>query len=147
VAANLLNKVPEVTILFWIIKMMSTTIGATGADYLNVDWHLGLTGTSAVAAITFALLGVGSADQRSALAFAGLIAVTAFARYAFGAKSAPDTVSIIACLREDNMHDTARHALGKVPAVTLTFCTAKIAATTLGETGACIALFEQRASV
>lgn len=35
-----LNKVPEVTILFWLIKIMSTTVGETGADYLSV--HVGL---------------------------------------------------------------------------------------------------------
>jgi uncharacterized membrane-anchored protein len=35
-----LNKVPEVTALFWIIKVMSTTVGETGADYLAV--HVGL---------------------------------------------------------------------------------------------------------
>lgn len=41
-----LNKVPEVTLLFWIIKMMSTTVGETVADYLNVDLNFGLSGTS-----------------------------------------------------------------------------------------------------
>jgi uncharacterized membrane-anchored protein len=45
---NWLNKVPEVTIFFWIIKMMSTTVGETGADFLNADLHFGLTGTSAM---------------------------------------------------------------------------------------------------
>ncbi len=40
-----LNKVPEVTLSFWIIKIMSTTVGETGADYLAVDagWGQGLT--------------------------------------------------------------------------------------------------------
>ena len=28
-----LNKVPEVTLSFWIIKIMSTTVGETGADF------------------------------------------------------------------------------------------------------------------
>ena len=46
---------PEITIFFWIIKMMSTTIGETGADYLNVDWRLGLTGTSVVTGMLLAL--------------------------------------------------------------------------------------------
>lgn len=36
----LLNKVPEVTVIFWIIKILSTTVGETGADYLAV--HVGL---------------------------------------------------------------------------------------------------------
>ncbi len=43
-----LNKVPEVTLLFWIIKMMSTTVGETAADFLNTRFNLGLTGTSLV---------------------------------------------------------------------------------------------------
>lgn len=42
------NKVPEITFLFWLIKMMSTTVGETAADFLNVNWHLGLTNTSFV---------------------------------------------------------------------------------------------------
>jgi uncharacterized membrane-anchored protein len=36
----MLNKVPQVTLIFWIIKIMSTTVGETGADYLAV--HVGL---------------------------------------------------------------------------------------------------------
>ena len=40
-----LNKVPEVTLSFWIIKIMSTTVGETGADFLavNAGWGQGLT--------------------------------------------------------------------------------------------------------
>ena len=41
-----LNKVPEVTLYFWFIKVMCTTVGETAADYLNVNLNLGLTGTS-----------------------------------------------------------------------------------------------------
>lgn len=44
--AHWFNKVPEVTAFFWIIKMMSTTVGETAADFLNADLHFGLTGTS-----------------------------------------------------------------------------------------------------
>ncbi|GGF18995.1 hypothetical protein GCM10011611_26070 [Aliidongia dinghuensis] len=47
------NKVPEVTLVFWIIKIMSTTVGETGADYLAV--HVGL-GTAITGGIMFALL-------------------------------------------------------------------------------------------
>jgi len=36
-----LNKVPEVTLSFWVIKIMSTTVGETGADFLAVDAGLG----------------------------------------------------------------------------------------------------------
>jgi uncharacterized membrane-anchored protein len=48
----MLNKVPEVTLAFWVIKVMSTTVGETGADYLAV--HAGL-GTG-VTGITMAFL-------------------------------------------------------------------------------------------
>jgi len=30
--AGMLNKVPEVTLFFWIIKIMATTVGETAAD-------------------------------------------------------------------------------------------------------------------
>jgi uncharacterized membrane-anchored protein len=49
----LLNKVPEVTAIFWIIKILSTTVGETGADYLAV--HVGL-GASTTAAIMVSVL-------------------------------------------------------------------------------------------
>jgi len=42
----MLNKVPEVTLYFWIIKILCTTVGETFADYLNVNLGLGLTTTS-----------------------------------------------------------------------------------------------------
>jgi uncharacterized membrane-anchored protein len=45
---QMLNKVPEVTLIFWIIKIMATTVGETGADFLNVRLNLGLSGTSLV---------------------------------------------------------------------------------------------------
>ena len=37
----MLNKVPEITIYFWIIKVLCTTVGETFADYLNVDLGFG----------------------------------------------------------------------------------------------------------
>ena len=36
-----LNKVPDITLSFWIIKIMSTTVGETGADFLAVNAGLG----------------------------------------------------------------------------------------------------------
>ena len=53
-AGDWLNKVPEVTLSFWIIKIMSTTVGETGADYLAV--HVGL-GTGLTGGIMAMLLG------------------------------------------------------------------------------------------
>ena len=43
---RMLNKVPEVTIYFWIIKVLCTTVGETAADYMNVDLGFGLKGTT-----------------------------------------------------------------------------------------------------
>ena len=50
---DMLNKVPEVTLAFWVIKVMATTVGETGADYLAV--HVGL-GTVATGGIMAGLL-------------------------------------------------------------------------------------------
>src|SRR3954452_22534822 len=43
---QMLNKVPEVTFFFWLIKIMCTTVGETAADYLNVNLGWGLTNTT-----------------------------------------------------------------------------------------------------
>jgi uncharacterized membrane-anchored protein len=43
---GMLSKVPEVTIYFWIIKVLCTTVGETASDFLNVNLGIGLTGTS-----------------------------------------------------------------------------------------------------
>jgi len=40
------NRVPEVTLDFWLIKLMAVTMGETAADYLAVNLGLGLTATS-----------------------------------------------------------------------------------------------------
>lgn len=51
---TLLNKVPEITIFFWMIKILCTTVGETAADFLNANLHLGLTGTSLVMTVLLA---------------------------------------------------------------------------------------------
>ena len=33
----MLNKVPEVTVYFWLIKVLSTTVGETAADFLDTN--------------------------------------------------------------------------------------------------------------
>jgi uncharacterized membrane-anchored protein len=45
-SGRMLNKVPAVTLFFWIIKVMATTVGETGADFLIFNVKLGLTTTS-----------------------------------------------------------------------------------------------------
>lgn len=52
-AATLLNKVPEVTIYFWIIKILATTVGETDADLLSTRLGLGLTVTSWIMTAAF----------------------------------------------------------------------------------------------
>ena len=48
IAKTMLSKVPEVTIYFWIIKILCTTVGETAADFLNINLQLGLTGTTII---------------------------------------------------------------------------------------------------
>jgi len=45
---QMLNKVPEITLYFWVIKILCTTVGETFADNLNENLGLGLTNTSYV---------------------------------------------------------------------------------------------------
>jgi len=53
--ATMLNKVPQVTLLFWVVKICSTTVGETGADFLNGTLGFGLAGTTLVAAVVLAV--------------------------------------------------------------------------------------------
>lgn len=57
-----LNKVPQVTLAFWVIKILATTLGETGGDALSMTLHLG-----------YAV---------STLIFLGFFAVTLFAQVA-----------------------------------------------------------------
>ncbi|MBP5975696.1 hypothetical protein HW132_23900 [Brasilonema sp. CT11] len=43
---KMLNRVPEITVVFWIIKVLATTVGETAADYLSVTLNFGLSATS-----------------------------------------------------------------------------------------------------
>ncbi len=87
----MLNKVPEVTIYFWIIKVLCTTVGETAADYLNTALNFGLTGTS--------------------LVMGGLLAVVLFFQFKVG-KYTPSIywlavvlLSIVGTLITDNLTD------------------------------------------
>src|SRR5882724_8545864 len=52
ISQNGLSKVPEVTLAFWIIKILATTLGETGGDAVSMSMHLGyLVGTVIFAAI------------------------------------------------------------------------------------------------
>ena len=42
---QMLSKVPEATLLFWVVKIMATTVGETVSDYFNTTLKFGLVGT------------------------------------------------------------------------------------------------------
>ncbi|MFE0178259.1 hypothetical protein ACFWZ2_38720 [Streptomyces sp. NPDC059002] len=50
------NKVPEVTVYFWIIKVLCTTVGETAADMLNEKLGLGLSGVSLLMSALLAMV-------------------------------------------------------------------------------------------
>jgi uncharacterized membrane-anchored protein len=52
----MLNKVPEVTLFFWVIKIMCTTVGESAADYLNDSLGFGLTNTTYVTGALLVIL-------------------------------------------------------------------------------------------
>jgi uncharacterized membrane-anchored protein len=87
----LLNRVPEVTFAFWVIKILSTTTGETFADFLNVDLGLGLS-------ITTWVMG--------GLLVIALIAQFATKRYNSGIYwTVVVLISIVGTLLTDNMTD------------------------------------------
>ena len=51
---SMLSKVPAVTLYFWFIKVLGTTVGETAADYLNETLGLGLNNTSIVVGVALA---------------------------------------------------------------------------------------------
>lgn len=56
IGSKMLRKVPEITLYFWIIKVLCTTVGETAADFLNNTLNLGLTGTSIVMGILLVII-------------------------------------------------------------------------------------------
>jgi uncharacterized membrane-anchored protein len=52
---TLLNKVPEVTAYFWIIKVLCTSVGESFADYINETLGFGLVKTTVLFAVALAV--------------------------------------------------------------------------------------------
>jgi uncharacterized membrane-anchored protein len=53
------SKVPEVTLIFWILKILATTLGETGGDAVSMSMNLGyLVGTGIFAVLFLAAVGV-----------------------------------------------------------------------------------------
>jgi uncharacterized membrane-anchored protein len=55
-ARTMLNKVPEVTIWFWIIKILCTTVGESFADWINSTLGVGLGRTALLFTVVFAVV-------------------------------------------------------------------------------------------
>jgi len=52
-ASEALSKVPELTLVFWIIKIMATTLGETGGDAVSMSMDLGYLVSTAIFAFLF----------------------------------------------------------------------------------------------
>lgn len=50
----MLSKVPEITLWFWVIKILCTTVGESFADWINITLGVGLEATSAVFTVVLA---------------------------------------------------------------------------------------------
>ena len=87
----LFNRVPEVTLAFWVIKILSTTTGETAADYLNETLGLGLTITSWI---------------MTGLLVVALVSQFATKRYTSGVYwTVVVLISVVGTLLTDNMTD------------------------------------------
>jgi len=53
---QLLSRVPEVTLWFWIIKILCTTVGESFADYVNETLGVGLMATTAIFTVALAVI-------------------------------------------------------------------------------------------
>src|ERR1700745_1215933 len=53
---TMLSKVPEVTVWFWIIKILCTTVGESFADWINVGLGVGLNRTAIIFTVGLAVV-------------------------------------------------------------------------------------------
>ncbi len=87
----MLNKVPEVTLYFWLIKVLATTVGETAADYLNDTLGFGLTWTTVATSALLVVLLVGQFRSRRYVAPVYWAAVV--------------VISVVGTLLTDNLTD------------------------------------------
>jgi uncharacterized membrane-anchored protein len=90
---QMLNKVPEVTIYFWIIKILCTTVGETAADLMNEELGLGLTNTTYI--MSAALIAILIAQFRSRKYIPGIYWLAVV------------LISVVGTLITDNLVDNA----------------------------------------
>jgi uncharacterized membrane-anchored protein len=91
------NRVPEVTVDFWVIKLLAVTMGETAADYLAVNLGLGLSMTSAIMCGLLAVALVVQFAQRRYVPWAYWLAVV--------------MISVVGTLVSDNLVDNFGVAL------------------------------------
>lgn len=104
------NRVPEVTVDFWLIKLMAVTVGETAADFLALNLGLGLQNTTyLMSAILVGVIAVQFAQKR-------------YVPWAYWA--AVVMVSVVGTLLTDNLIDT----FGVPLANTTIACTVLLAA-------------------
>jgi uncharacterized membrane-anchored protein len=92
-----INRVPKITVDFWLIKLMAVTMGETAADYLGVNLGLGLTATSLIMAGVLMVALVLQFAQKRYIPWAYWTAVV--------------LISIVGTLVTDNLVDTFGVAL------------------------------------
>jgi uncharacterized membrane-anchored protein len=66
---SILSKVPQVTIGFWIIKILATTLGETGGDALSMSLNLGYAVSTAIFAVFFLITGRRRSRLRNCIDF------------------------------------------------------------------------------
>jgi uncharacterized membrane-anchored protein len=102
-ATTMLNKVPEVTVFFWVIKILCTTVGESFADYVNETLGFGLTNTT--------------------LVFGAALVVVLVVQFRLRAYQPPVywlavvLISVVGTLLTDNLTDAHGVALGTTTAV------------------------------
>ncbi|MDX6601354.1 MAG: hypothetical protein QOF13_556 [Solirubrobacterales bacterium] len=90
---QMLNKVPEITLYFWVIKILCTTVGETAADLMNEELGLGLTNTTYI--MSAALIAILIAQFRSRKYIPGIYWLAVV------------LISIVGTLITDNLVDNA----------------------------------------
>lgn len=92
-----LNRVPRVTVDFWLIKLMAVTMGETAADYLAVNLGYGLTATSLIMTAVLVVVMVLQLSQKRYVPWAYWSAVV--------------LISVVGTLITDNLVDNFGVAL------------------------------------
>ena len=85
------NRVPRVTVDFWLIKLMAVTMGETAADFLAVNLGLGLTATSLLMAAVLCLAMIPQVEAKAYVPWSYWLAVV--------------LISIVGTLVTDNLVD------------------------------------------